>query len=194
VRERNGLTSTDFVVLFVGGLDTPHYFKGLDVLLQAVARIQDSRVRLLIVGDGDLRPRYEALASQLEVDQRVTFCGYVPDEDLPCHYAAADLAVLPSTTRGEAFGIVLLEAMACAKPVIASNLPGVRTVVDHGSNGLLVKAGDAAELGQAITQLSNAHEKCVAMGQRGRLKVVQRYDWSSLSDQLESIYVEVLGR
>lgn len=192
IRERYGISSTDFVVLFVGGLDTPHYFKGVDVLLRAVAQAEEGRIRLLLVGDGNLRPRYEALARDLRISGRVTFCGYVSDEDLPCHYAAADLAVLPSTTRGEAFGIVLLEAMACAKPVIASNLPGVRSVVDQGSNGLLITPGDTDALSEAIVQLSHAPEQCAAMGERGRCKVLERYDWSSLADRLESIYVEVL--
>ncbi len=192
VRRDYGLAADDTVVLFVGGLDTPHYFKGVDVLLRSIGRIEDRRVKLMIVGDGDLRPRYEALAQELQISDRVVFCGHVPDETLPLHYAAADLSVLPSTTRGEAFGIVLLEAMACGKPVIASALPGVRSVVDHERNGLLTPPGDSEALTGSISVLADLPEMRARMGEQGRQKVVERYDWARIAEQLERIYAEVL--
>jgi glycosyltransferase involved in cell wall biosynthesis len=113
LRRHYGLRQQDRVVLFVGALDRPHYFKGIEVLLRSFARINDAEVKLLVVGDGDLRPRYQALSKSLGLDGRVIFCGRVPDAVLPLHYALCDCLVLPSTTMGEAFGIVLLEAMAC---------------------------------------------------------------------------------
>jgi glycosyltransferase involved in cell wall biosynthesis len=101
--------------------------------------------------------------------------------------------VLPSTTMGEAFGVVLLEAMACGKPVIASNLPGVRSVVDDGRDGLLVQPGDAADLGQKLELLlADVHGRS-EMGLRGRKKVEDQYDWPLIVPRLEKLYAEVLS-
>jgi glycosyltransferase involved in cell wall biosynthesis len=193
VRDRYAIAPDALLLLFVGGLDTPHYFKGVDVLINALARLDRQDVRLMLVGDGDLRPRYERLARDLGVGQRVTFCGRVPDDELPCHYAAGDVLVLPSTTMGEAFGIVLLEAMACGKPVIASNLPGVRTVVDHGVDGLLAEPGSVADLTAILTELIARRDQHAAMGQHGRDKVVRCYDWGRINERLLDVYEAVVA-
>ncbi|HUV91324.1 MAG TPA: glycosyltransferase family 4 protein [Anaerolineae bacterium] len=192
VRDHYHLPPEDRTVLFVGALDRAHYFKGIDVLLQALCRISDPGLRLLVVGDGDLRATYQSQALDLGLAARVTFCGQVPDADLPAHYAASDLLVLPSTTMGEAFGVVLLEAMACGKPVIASNLPGVRSVVNDGQDGLLVRPGDAADLAQKLQRLLADAPGRREMGVRGRKKVEERYDWPRIVPRLEEIYAEVL--
>lgn len=194
IRERHGWSSDDQIVTFVGGLDTPHYFKGVEHLIRAVSFIPDNRVKLMIIGDGDLRPKYEALARNLGLGARAHFTGHVSDEELPLHYAASDVAVLPSTTQGEAFGIVLLEAMACGKPVIASSLPGVRSVVDHDVNGLLTPPADAEKLSQAIGRLLSSADTRFQMGVQGRRKVEQRYDWPAIVSRLESVYAEVLAQ
>jgi glycosyltransferase involved in cell wall biosynthesis len=193
LREKYGLRPEDRALLFVGALDRAHYFKGVGVLLQALGRMPDAGPRLLVVGDGDLRPAYERQARALGLAARVTFCGRVPDEDLPAHYAACDLLVLPSTAMGEAFGLVLLEAMACGKPVVASNLPGVRSVVGDGHDGLLVRPGDAADLAQKLEQLLADAPGRRAMGARGREKVEARYDWSRIVPRLVEVYAEVLA-
>jgi glycosyltransferase involved in cell wall biosynthesis len=193
VRDHYDLRPEDRTVLFVGALDRAHYFKGISVLLQALGRISDPGLRLLVVGDGDLRAVYKRQAQEIGVAARVTFCGRVPDADLPAHYAASDLLVLPSTTMGEAFGVVLLEAMACGKPVIASNLPGVRSVVEDGQDGLLVRPGDAADLAEKVQRLLADAPGRREMGERGRKKVEQRYDWPRIVPRLEKVYEEVLS-
>jgi glycosyltransferase involved in cell wall biosynthesis len=207
LKQHYGLRPGDRIVLFVGALDRPHYFKGVEVLLRSLARIKDARVKLLVVGDGDLRPRYQALSGALGLESRVTFCGRVSDEALPFHYALCDLLVLPSTTMGEAFGIVLLEAMACGKPVIASNLPGVRSVVgadrDEGrlgvssppaypiSNGVLVDPGSVEDLHEKLCYLLDSPMLRRAMGQHGWAKVRERYAWSKIIPRLLQVYEEV---
>jgi len=95
------------VLLFVGRLDRPHYYKGLDLLLEAM-KFLDSDTILLVVGDGELKPHYQELARACGVDGRVRFAGFVPDEELAAYYAASDLLVLPSTSESEGFGLVLL--------------------------------------------------------------------------------------
>ena len=193
LRDRYGLNSTDLVTLFVGGLDKAHYFKGVPVLLQAMTRIPDPQAKLLIVGDGDLRPTFQTQVIELGLSGRVIFCGRVPQDELPAHYALSDLLVLPSVTMGEAFGIVLLEAMACAKPAIATNLPGVRTVVIDGENGLIVPPNDVEKLADALRSLLSDPERRRRMGENGRAKVEARYSWERIGRALVEVYEAVGG-
>lgn len=192
LRERYGLGEGDLVVLFVGALDRAHVFKGVDILLQALGRIPDPSVKALVVGEGELQRQYVRQASRLSLSGRVHFCGRVPMEELPAHYALCDCLVLPSTAMSEAFGVVLLEAMACAKPVIASNIPGVRTVVSDGEDGLLVRPGDVEDLRDKIEQLLNDSQLRREMGSRGRAKVEENYAWGPIARRLEQVYQQVL--
>lgn len=187
--ERLGLPVHKPVVLLVAGLDRSHYFKGVEIFLQALARL-DGQVQGVIVGDGDLRPVYEQQAADSGVP--VTFAGRVEQSDLPDFYRLASLTVLPSLTMGEAFGLVLLESLACGTPVIASNLPGVRTVVEPGSDGLLVEPGDVTGLANAINKLISDPVAARQMGERGRERIVRLYDWSEIGGRLEAIYYEIL--
>ena len=136
-------------ILFVGGMDTAHYFKGVPIFLRALAIIQKAKlnVQALLVGDGELREGFELQARGLGLDS-VRFLGRVDDDTLPSVYNLADLFVLPSVHQGEAFGLVLLEAFASGVPVIATDLPGVRTVASDG--GLTVQSNDPAGLAEAI--------------------------------------------
>lgn len=182
------------VVLFVGALDRAHYFKGVDRLLQASRLLEHKNVVFVIAGSGDLRGEYQRQAVELGVAERVVFPGYVADELLPDYYRLADVVVLPSVTAGEAFGLVLLESLATGTPVIASNLPGVRTVVADGVDGYLVEPGNAAELASKLDHmLSLPDDKRRAMGCAGRRKVEGRYSWERIGDILEGLYVEVIG-
>ena len=157
LRDRFRIGPRERIVLFVGGLDRAHYFKGVEVLLRAFLQLRSQpktpRAVLVIVGDGNLRADYERLASALGIRDRVIFLGRVGTEELPAAYRLADVVVLPSVDRSEAFGIVLLEAMASGRPIVASNLPGVRTLIRGGKNGLLVPPGDAAALAEGISRL-----------------------------------------
>jgi len=179
------------VILFVGGLDKPHYFKGVDVLLDAFSRLQHARAHLLIVGDGDLRPTYEAQAVALGIADRVTFCGRVSDAALPLHYARCDLVVLPSTTMGEAFGMVLIEGMASGKAVIGSRLPGVRSVISECDDGRLCTPGDALDLARHMDDLLAHPQARADMGRRGRAKVERLYAWPQIIKRLETLYTEI---
>ncbi|HBX16094.1 MAG: Glycosyltransferase (Modular protein) [Candidatus Magasanikbacteria bacterium GW2011_GWC2_41_17] len=160
--EENFLNNkTGETILFVGALDKAHYFKGVDILLDAVS---DLKYKLIIVGDGDLRSNYEEKAKKLKIGDRVIFAGRVSSEKLSAYYQSADVFVLPSIDKSEAYGMVLLEAMAHGLPVIASNLPGVRGLVGE-DRGLLVEPGDAEKLSQALTKILSDKLKCRAMGE-----------------------------
>lgn len=176
------------VVLFVGSLDSAHYFKGVDYLIRALPLVNDKNVKILIVGAGNLRPDFEKLATELQVAARVIFAGYVRDEDLPKHYNLADFFCLASTDKSEAFGIVLLEAMACGKPLIASNLKGVRAVVDQGINGLLVEPKNSIDIANKINYLVENPSIARSFGERGVASVEEKYRWSKIVTKLVDVY------
>jgi glycosyltransferase involved in cell wall biosynthesis len=191
LRERYRLADGDKVALLVAGLDRAHYFKGVNIFLQALGELPPT-VKGVIVGDGELRQEYEATAKRLGMAERLFFAGRVTDEALPHYYRFADVTVLPSVTMGEAFGLVLLESLASGTPVIASNLPGVRTVVAAGQDGFLVQPGNVADLASKLTTLLAlpAHERA-ERGLMGRRKVKKRYSWQRIGRQLEAIYEEL---
>lgn len=189
VRQRHGI-GEDVVALFVGGLDRPHYFKGVDVMLDALARHECAAIKTLIVGDGDLRPQYEKKAAELGIAERVVFAGSVSEDDLPRYYAAADFLVLPSINAGEAFGLVLLEAFASGIPAVTSNLPGVRVVA--GEEALLAKPGDAGELSRAIATMASDRDRRRQMGTRAQARVRSRFDWGVIGPRLVEVYEEAL--
>lgn len=189
-RGERGVPDGAPVVLFVGGLDRAHYFKGLDVLLEALVQVPG--VRLAVVGEGEMRPEYEARARAV-APGRVEFLGKVPLERLVELYGDASVTVLPSVSAGEAFGMVLIESMACATPVIASDLPGVRTVVLEGETGYLTPPGDPRALAERLRALSCDPLRARAMGEAGRRRVVQRYDWDVVVRELDSVYQSLLA-
>lgn len=196
-RRELGFAEHGQLILFVGGLDTAHYFKGVTVLLDAMHTLRrtavSKQVQLVVVGDGDLRPTYEAMARGMGIDAAVRFAGRVEDRELPLYYAAADVVALPSTTAGEAFGVVLLEAMASARVVVASNLAGVRSVVSDEVDGLLARPGDASDLAAKLLALLATPQRMQAMGLAGRLKAEERYSWPQLIERLLQYYNLALG-
>ena len=144
------------VILFVGGLDKSHYFKGVDNLIKAFYKIFSSSkipVKLIIAGEGDLRFQYEQTVFDFGLRDKVIFTGSISDNELKKIYNLADVLVLPSINKGEAFGIVLIEAMASGVPVVASALPGVRTVFQDKKSGFLVRPGDVDDLKEKILKI-----------------------------------------
>ncbi|MBI4215315.1 MAG: glycosyltransferase, partial [Parcubacteria group bacterium] len=179
--------SHEKIILFVGGIDRAHYFKGLSILIQSFTQIKN-HAKLIIAGEGELREEYEKLVLRLGLSAKIHFMGAVADDELLDYYRFCDVFVLPSLTRGEAFGLVLVNAMAVGKPVIASNLPGVRTVVDDEYNGLLVNPGDIAGLGEAIDKILSSPELARDMGSRGQEKARQEYQWENIVRKLNGYY------
>ena len=190
-----GLDISVPTVLFVGGMDRAHYFKGVSVLLKAIKRLQHEGVSLqvIMVGDGDLRESYQRQALLYGLQDTVVFLGRVEDDVLPYVYNAADVCVLPSTTRGEAFGMVLLEAMASGVPVVASDIPGVRSVAADG--GLTVPPGDDDALAQAIhTMLEQSPAQKQQQSEDVRAVVEASYSWERIVDTLEIWYQELVEK
>lgn len=178
------------VVLFVGGMDAGHAFKGVPVLLEAMAGVPASDAQVVLVGDGGLRPGFEAQARAAGV--RAVFAGSASDATLRALYRAAAVSVLPSVTREEAFGIVLIESMASGTPVVASDLPGVRTVVDDAT-GILVPPRDAAALRAALLSVTGDPARRAAMGAAARARALDRFSRARERADLDAVVAE-LGR
>lgn len=191
-RRALGVSAQTPVALFVGALDPAHRFKNVDGLIRAFARVRVPAAELWVVGEGGLRAELEGLAGQLGLKERVRFLGKRTPDELPALYRAADVSVLPSTGV-ESFGLVLIESLACATPVIASALPGVRTLVTDGVDGHLVAPGDELALAEALELRLRERKAGQAMGQKGREKVLRLYDWEVIGEQLEHLYREVVS-
>lgn len=172
------------LLLFVGRLEPR---KGLDVAIRGFLRLRAviPRVRLCVVGDGPERARCQQMVPpSLRPD--VLFVGSVSQRELPRYHASADLFVAPAV-GGESFGIVLLEAMAAGLPVVASAIPGYRTVMKDGRQGRMVPPGDAFALAEAAaTLLENARLRG-AMAAEAR-RTADEYDWSVVGRRVLELY------
>jgi rhamnosyl/mannosyltransferase len=191
-KQNLGYAANDLLVLFVGRL-VP--YKGLRTLLRAFRHVR-KRIRsaqLAIVGSGPEQPVLEQLANQLGLADAVRFVGTLSRPRLREAYSACDLFVLPSLSRSEAFGIVLLEAMARGKPVVATHVGGIPYVVRQGQSGILVPPFDPIPLAEAISQLLNDPELRQRMGQAGRKRVLANFTREPVTMQLLEIYRKLLA-
>lgn len=177
-------------ILYVGKLI---HYKGVDNLIKAFKIVTKSlNCYLTIVGDGEQHDELVDLVKKLELCNEVTFTGWVPDELLLQYYRTSDLLVLPSIlSRREAFGIVLLEAMAHGIPVIATAIPGPSEVIKNEENGLLVPPGNVQKLACAIIGMLR-DRRGVQMGNYARKIVKEKYDWPVIVDSYENLYESVM--
>ncbi len=177
-------------ILFVGRLEKR---KGAAYLLKAYEQVKRDipNSRLIIVGPGTkLRDKYEKLVKKLDLKD-VVFAGYTNYEELPRYYKTADVFCAPAT-GWESFGIVLLEAMAVGKPIVASNIEGYASILTHRAEGLLVPPKDEKSLAQALTSLLNDEKLRQEMGAKGILKA-KDYDWKCVAKRVEALYSKVLS-
>jgi len=185
------------LLLFVGRLER---LKGVEVAIRALALVRDRNhddVRLLILGedskDGDEgeKDRLKAVAADIGVRDRVDFLGSVAHHELPYFYSAADVCVMPSYS--ESFGLVGLEAQASGRPVVGSDVSGLRSVIRDQVSGYLIAGHDPAEYAERIGRLLEDPELAQQMGRRGRL-LAQRYSWTRTADRLRELFEDVAER
>ena len=163
------------------------YYKGFEYLVSAMQRVDG---RALLVGDGPLRPKLEELTRTLGLGNRVTFLGEV--DDLVPFYHAADIFVLPSVERSEAFGIVQLEAMACGKPVVNTALEsGVPFVSRDRETGLTVPPRNAGAMTDAINLLLHEDRLRTSYGKAARSRVEQKFCIQEMVQQTLAVYEKV---
>jgi glycosyltransferase involved in cell wall biosynthesis len=197
-----GIPDEALVAAFVATLDRAHHFKRLDLAIEAIARVaadtqpagdEAPPVHLIVAGGGELLDTYRDQARAAGVGDRIHFLGPVPHAELPGVLRGTDLLLL-TTEPPESFGIVLIEAMACGLPTIATEYPGVRAVIDDGETGLVVKPGDPEAVAAAIRRLIEAGAAGRArMGAAGREKAERLWSWPRLLDRMEGAYAEAIA-
>ena len=171
-------------LLAVGRLS---HYKGFDTLIAALAQLPDAS--LLLVGSGECGPRLRADAAASGLADRIVFAGTLDDATLAAAYAGADVFVLPSLDRSEAFGLVLLEAMQSRLPVVASAVEGsgVGSVVCNGDTGLLLPPGDADSLALALERMHEADLRA-RLGHAGRARWQERFTLAKSAAAVRAIY------
>ncbi|MFC1924219.1 glycosyltransferase family 4 protein [Chloroflexota bacterium] len=172
-------------ILFVSRLEKR---KGITYLLKAFERVKKEipQSRIIIVGPGN-KDRYQELVNTINLKD-VVFTGGVSHADLPRYYRTADIFCIPATGQ-ESFGIVLLEAMAAGKPIVASNIPGFASVLTHDIEGLLVPPRDDEALADALLSLLKDQDLRQQMGSNGRSKA-EKHSWESIARRTVDFYLE----
>lgn len=177
------------MILFVGRL-SPR--KGVDILLRALPPVLAKvEVKLVLVGSGNQRD-YRQLAQSLGVSDKAIFLGRVPDNTLRLLYSSCDLFVLPS--RLEGLGIVILEAMAAGKPIVATNVGGIPELIESGQNGILVEADEEGKLASAIIKVLSDKSLAKTIGGNNMKKARERYSWEVAARKAEHVYNELIKK
>ena len=176
-------------ILYVGALMAN---KGLADLIRCAKYVCKNYpdIRFIIIGNGPLKKYLENLVGTLNLGKNVFFKGYALRDELIKYYQNSKVFVLPSYHEG--LPTVLLEAMSCGIPVIATKVPGISEVVIPGKTGLLVPPKDPEILSRAIMSLLNDHRLCENMAKNGRDRAVRFYDWKIIADRFEALYEEVV--
>ncbi|MBC7945651.1 MAG: glycosyltransferase [Burkholderiales bacterium] len=169
------------------------YYKGFEYLIRAMTSVPNAV--LLLGGSGPLDEELSALGSALNLGDRVFFIGRIPDEDLPAYYHASDVYCMPSVEKSEAFGLVQLEAMACAKPVVGCELNnGASYVNRHGETGLLVPPRDSAGLARALNELLGDESLRIRLGNNGRIRATRKFSLERMTNGTLAVYRKVIAR
>jgi len=175
------------IALFVGAA---RYYKGLEVLLSAMPEVSG---RLIVAGRGTQSASLKRMAVDLAVSDKVVFCGEVSPSRLRILLNAADIFVLPSIDRCETFGIGQLEAMACSKPIVSTDLPtGVQSVNRNGITGLVVPPGEPDALANALNLLLSNPRLRAEFGDAARQRIEREFDVDRMVSRTLEIYREIL--
>ena len=168
--------------------------KGLHVLLSAMPKIIEKYpdVHLTVAGDGPLKGQVKQITRRNGLSDKVHFLGMLPQSELPALYRRAAIAVFPfiiaESGDQEGLGLVVVEAMGCECPVIASSLPALKDTVEHGKTGLLFEPGNPEILAQEIIQAFQNPEKRAKMAVNARQYVLERFDWGNVAGQYAGLY------
>jgi len=178
-------TKEEFEVLFTGSL---YPLKGIEYLIKSMKHVicTQKRVKLRIVGEGPEKERLKSLAGKLGLKDKVIFEGFVPHDKIVKYYQNCD--VFCFLTLGEPFGIAILEAMACGKPVIASKIGGPAEIVKDAETGFLVNPRDTEAIAERIIRLIKDGKLRKKMGRKARKIVVEKYSLEKISEEYHKLY------
>lgn len=181
------------VVLTVGRWSASERYKGADDLIRAIAQLKSKfpDLQLVAVGDGDDLSRLSELAQSLRVLDRVHFLSGLTRVQIAACYSRAEIFALPSS--GEGFGLVFLEAMAFAKPLVGAAVGGPLDLIQHGANGILVPPSDPQKLAGALAELLNDESLCSRMGRSGAERARTTYSFRGFTERLEQILDECVS-
>ncbi len=185
-RLKLNISNHDKVVLFLSLLSKQ---KGADIAIKAFNELAKNNegLKLIIAGDGEYFEEAKLLVNNLNLESRVIFTGFVRNEDTVQYYNASDIFIFP-TLRLESFGIVIAEAMACGKPVIASDVGSIPDVIDNGINGILIPVGDFKELSRQISLLLNDPQYSAMLTQNARRKALERFGLDRMIEETIKVF------
>ena len=192
-----GLPADSLVIFAVGRMV---YKKGFEYLIRATPAIlrEHPNAKVVIAGGGDLQPRLQSLVNQLGVEKSVIMPGWVQRDRMPIFFSGCDLFVLPSVVdqQGNVDGLpnTLLEAMASARPIVATNVAGIPLAVKDGDNGLLVPEKQPGELAAAINLLLHAPELRAQYGEAARRRVESELNWETTARTFERLYESAVAK
>jgi glycosyltransferase involved in cell wall biosynthesis len=186
---KNPIKKDGHEILFVGYL---YHLKGTEYLIKAMRQIvqENKNTKLRIVGDGPDKHRLMRLTQALHIADNVIFEGEVSHTDMPRYYQQCDVFCFP--TLGEPFGKVIIEAMACAKPVVASQIGGPREIIEHEKNGILIPPAQPQLLAHEILALLRDEKRRQRIGNNAREHVQHTYSWKLVTKKIDQLYCSLM--
>ncbi|MDD3552330.1 MAG: glycosyltransferase family 4 protein, partial [Methanothrix soehngenii] len=182
-------------IFFLSVLDEFHRYKGLEVLFAALKIMKQELpdVRLVVGGRGCMFDHYRRMADSLGIGDNVSFAGFVPSKKLIEYYNGCKLFALPSTDpRREGFGIVPLEAMACERPVVVTEIMGMAGDINECGAGMVARCNDKEALASSMLAILKDDDLARRMGAEGRKLAIGKYSWRRAAEQIERVYRELL--
>jgi glycosyltransferase involved in cell wall biosynthesis len=186
-RTRYGIDLTRMVFFFVGRVD---YEKHLEVIIRAIQLLDREDIRFVIAGNGAAKVSLMELVKELELERKVSFCGFIPNTDLPSVLNSIDVFAMPS--EAELLSIATLQAMACARPLIVADAVALPELVTAGENGLLFRPGDFEDAARCMTILADHPDRWRALGAASLLRV-RAHSLENILQSYEDLYRTVLS-
>lgn len=195
LRQQLAAKNEDMIILSLGRLV---YKKGFDILIDACSELilSGQGIHVAIGGSGPIRDQLQKKIEALNITKYVHLLGSIPWDNVPQYLASGDIFVLPSVRDqyGNIDGLpnVLLEAMSSGTPVIASDIPGVKTVIENQQDGILVPSADVGRLSQAINLVISNDSRRLALGKAAREKIEKSFTWDEIIKRLENLFMLIL--
>jgi len=190
IRDSLNLNQGSVVFIFVGRLIP---IKNLPFMLEGFWEVlkENRKIHLLIIGDGPEKKSLMQFVRGKGMNKNVTFTGNIQRDKIADYYSAADVFIM--TSKYESFPLVILEAMSCELPIVATNVGGIPMQIKDRRNGFLIESGNVRQFKEAIITLLNNSSLAIEMGKRNRELVKEKYSWSASAKKLKEVYDLILN-